>query len=209
MERGELRDDLYNAVIEFMRDEHSGMIDEAYEFFWEEEYPEDFLSGTALELGFINFEDWLVCDYAPKEGAGAIDMYMEKNRAEGERREMLLAMKGSFICLYEALPAQGGLGLRDLVLGGETTVENDLPHLKEGNVFAARLVPFGGGQVFGRCVYPFTKELTGEITAALIKNFDRYKKHKAPGGDLRRFLKDESYLFNTIWVSNLFRRKAK
>jgi hypothetical protein len=207
VKKEEMRDGLYNSVIGYMRKEQAETLEKAYEFFWEEEYPEDFMSGPPLELGFLNFEDWLVCDYRSQDGTGAIDMYKGGNDVDSDSEDMLQAMKDSLISLFEVISSDGGLRLKDLVLGDKITFDaNPLPQLSEGGVFAARLIEPGDGHLLGRCVYPFTKELSGNVTDAIMHNFKRYKKSKNPKGNLRQFLKDESYIFNTIWVSNLFRK---
>jgi hypothetical protein len=203
----EIRDKLYNAVMSHMRKELPKEIESAYDFFWEEEYPDEFLSGMPLELAFMNFEDWLVCDYRYPDGTTAIEMFKLKNEVDKDSDDMLSSMRDSFISLYEVISIEDGLGLRDLVLEEEIDFpRNPLPQLEKGSVFAARLIESEGEYLLGRCVYPFTKDVLDDIMDAIDKGFRRYKKHNNPEGERRQFLKDESYTFNTIWISNLFRR---
>ncbi len=69
----DIKGELFQSVVTFARTKQADLIDKAYEFFWEEEDPQDSFGGTALSLGFINFEDWLVCDYRTEDGNSLID----------------------------------------------------------------------------------------------------------------------------------------
>ena len=72
---------LLQSIICFVRDNHAGDIDKAYAYFWDESEPDEFLSGTALELGFLNFEDWLLFDYrVNKDKQTFLDIYVNKNK---------------------------------------------------------------------------------------------------------------------------------
>ncbi|MDA8388038.1 MAG: hypothetical protein M0Z58_05160 [Nitrospiraceae bacterium] len=214
-EANEFRAALYAEVIVFMRQRHPDLIDAAYEYFWEEEYPEDFLSGLPLELGFINFEDWFICDYRIPEddaGRGITDLYLEESgqKGDGEKSAALLALKRSFISLYEAKPGadDGALVLED-VLSGRTHSFGRVPFdgLKDGSLFAARVLEFAGrGNVMGACIYPFAASMRQAVLDSVGRQLARYKKNKNPEGTLQDFLKDESYTFNTIWTNSLYSR---
>jgi hypothetical protein len=54
---------LINAINNFIHEHYQEYIQEAFEYFWEEERPEEFLQGILLDIGEINFEDWLTIDY--------------------------------------------------------------------------------------------------------------------------------------------------
>jgi hypothetical protein len=193
----------YNSVVQYARQTHADEIDKAYEYFWEEEYPEDFLSGRALELGFVNFEDWLVCDYRPADGKGLIDRYVEEQRPGPEAVRVLEAMRDSVISLYEVVAGNGAATLRDIALGEDVPIKDErLSGLLPGKVFAARIIDLGGEHVLGRCVYPFADRKEA-VLKALDSQFQRYLKNKDPEGDMARFIAEESYMFNTIWVSTL------
>ncbi|MEJ2191428.1 MAG: hypothetical protein P8Y39_03640 [Nitrospirota bacterium] len=155
----------YNSVVAFVRAKHVEEIDEAYDYFWEEEDPADFLGGRPLELGFMNFEDWLVCDYRPGEAKGFIDRFIEDSRPD---KEMAAVLEG----------------------------------LRTGSVFATRLIDVEGEKAMGRCVYPFA-DRKALVLDSLEGQFRRYQKHKNPGSSMADFLADETYAFNTIWVSCL------
>ena len=58
-----LKSKLVYSIINYVRGNYADVIDKAYEHFWDQSHPDEFLSGTALELGFVNFEDWLIFDY--------------------------------------------------------------------------------------------------------------------------------------------------
>ena len=218
-----LRAALYAEVIAFMRQRHPDLIDAAYDYFWEEEYPEDFLHGMPLELGFFNFEDWLICDWRiPEDGGndssalrfsrtGVTDLCLEETGQGGDREksEAFGALKRSFISLYEAKTAEGGSAVLDDVFSGRTYTFTKVPFegLSAGSLFAARVVEFGGGKnVMGGCIYPFPSSMRQVVLDSVGRQFARYKKNKNPEGSLPDFLKDESYIFNTIWTNNLYRR---
>lgn len=193
----------YNSVVAYVRAKHVEEIDEAYDYFWEEEDPADFLGGRPLELGFMNFEDWLVCDYRPGEAKGFIDRFIEDSRPDKEMAAVLEAMEDSVISLYEVISAQGTLTLKDLAMGGQVRIRNKrLSGLRTSSVFATRLIDVEGEKAMGRCVYPFA-DRKALVLDSLEGQFRRYQKHKNPGSSMADFLADETYAFNTIWVSCL------
>lgn len=193
----------YNSVVQYARQNHAEEIEKAYEYFWEEEFPEDFLSGRALELGFVNFEDWLVCDYRAGDGKGFIDRYVDEQKPGAETVRVLEAMRDSVISLYEVEAENGAVALRDIARGKDVPIKDErISGLAPGSVFAARIIDLGGERVLGRCVYPFADRKEAVLTA-LDSQFQRYLKNKNPEGDMAGFLVEESYMFNTIWVSLL------
>jgi hypothetical protein len=203
----EIRAGLFQSVVNYIRKNHEKDIDEAYEYFWEEEDPEEFLGGTALELGFVNFEDWLVCDYRDGGGGSLIDAYMKENEPDEESKAVLESLRDCVIRVYEVVSANGGKTLRDLVLGGEfATGDTALERLDAGDVFATRFVELDGEYVMSRCVYPFNQGAKDTVLEYVDSQYNRYTKNKDPDGTKGRFLKDEAYLFNTIWITTLFKR---
>ena len=71
---------LLQSIIHYVRDNHASDIDKAYSYFWDDAQPDEFLGGTALELGFVNFEDWLLFDYKVNEKKQTfIDIYAGKS----------------------------------------------------------------------------------------------------------------------------------
>lgn len=195
--------EMYNSVMQYVRQTHAEEIEKAYEYFWEEEYPEDFLSDRALEFGFVNFEDWLTCDYRPREGKGFIDRYIEVMKPEPESTRALEAMRDSFISLYEVLSSDGVLELKDIAIGDNVEIKDErLAGIPPGNIFAARIITLDGNHIMGRCVYPFANKKEA-VLSSLESQFNRFVKHKDPKGTMEQFLREESYMFNTIWVSCL------
>lgn len=207
MEFNETLNGAYDAVLNFVREHQAEGIDEAYEFFWEEEYPEDFLSGIALDIAFVNFEDWLVCDYKyPDTFIDAFSAWKNEKGEDvnGETQKIFEAMKSSYIGLYEVASSNDGLTLKDVLFGGEIKISGDLGGLGSGDLFAARVIKINDANILGRCVYPFKQNMRDTVLGYVEKQFSRYKKHK-PDGSMKGFLKEEAYLFNVIWINSLMK----
>jgi hypothetical protein len=203
----DIKGELFQSVINFARANQADLIDKAYEFFWEEDDPQDFLGGTALSLAFINFEDWLVCDYRTEDGNSLIDIYLEASEElDADARETLETMKGSSLGLYEVVSSDGEVKLKNLLIEEEFTANDEsLKNLAAGDLFASRFVILGGEHVMSRCVYPFSRDVKDRALGFVDKNFKRYTKHKNTEGTIQEFLKEESYLFNILWIDNIFR----
>lgn len=197
-------EEVFDPLIAYVREYHQDAIDRAYEFFWEEDLPEDFLGGTALDIAFINFEDWLLCDYNDPEQGRLIDLYIKEKGPDGGTSKTLKALKESVISLYEVISSNGDVLLRDLLLGEEVSIKSP-GELKNGDVFATRLIELDGRRVMSRCVYPFGGDSKGAVLADIDSQFNRYLKNKNPEGTMRQFLEEESHVFNTVWVTNLFK----
>ncbi len=203
---------LYGEVISHMRAKHPDIIDAAYDFFWEEEYPEEFLSGLPLELGFVNFEDWFICDYTDPNAGFMTDLYLEDTgqKENAGKVAAMKALKDSFISLYEVkkiAPSSGGQAeLEDVLLGGTLPVSVPASGMKAGDLLATRVIDLEGRCVMGACLYPFGGAVKKVVLESVSIPFERYRKNKKPGGGLRDFLKDEGYIFNVIWLSGLYRR---
>ncbi len=198
----------YSDVIEFVRKGHPEEIEAAYDFFWEEEDPTDLLGGPSLELGFINFEDWLICDYRPEDGGpGFIDRYIEAESPSGELKGVLEKLKTSFISLYEVTRPGNPIRLKDISLGGDAFESDDeqMSELEQGYTFAARFIELNGSQKICGCVYPFGIKMKEEVVRLIDAQYARYKKNKDPEGTMKDFLVVESYAFNMTWMSCLDR----
>lgn len=204
----DIRGELFQSVIDYARANHASLIDEAYEYFWEEDDPQEMLGGTALTLAFINFEDWFVCDYRNKDGDSIIDLYIGASEdLPDEDMRALEAMRDSHISLYEVASTNGGVMLKDILLGEEfPTKDESLSALNTGDLFASRFVETGGGRMMSRCVYPFTQGARDRLLELIGSNVERYRK-KNPEGTMRDFVKDESYIFNLIWLDNIFKTR--
>lgn len=200
----DIRAGIFQSVIDYARSNHADEIDRAYEYFWEEDSPEEFIGGTALSLAFVNFEDWLVCDWRDKEKGSLIDRHIKDSNPESETKAILDTMKESVICLYEVDTPGEVVILKDIFLGKEIkTRDHILRTLKKGDMFAARFIDIDGDFIMGRGVYPFAQPLKESILQSVDKQYARYVKNKNPGGSKKLFLKDEAYLFNMIWFSNI------
>lgn len=200
--------EVFQSVVNFVREKYEDEIEKGYEFFWEEDYPEDFLLGTALDIAFMNFEDWLLCDHRLEGGESFVDLYLRGRETTGDEEAVLKAMKDSVISLYEVVPADGGTALRDLLLDEEVRSGDGGPQdLAPQDLFAARFLDMGGRKVMSPCVYPYSRGIRGNVLEYVDKQFRRYLKNKNPQGTMRQFLKEESYLFNAIWITSIFKLK--
>lgn len=196
---------LYGSVIEYARESLKKDIDAAWEFFWEEDEPEDMMGGGALEVGFINFEDWFICDYKTDEGS-TIQKYIDATSPDDETASALKKLENSYLSLYEVKESADVIILKDLAVGGEIEiVEPRLEQLADGDFFATRIIELDGKKVIGRCVYPFGAKMKSDVLNMLDGQFQRYTKNKNKGADMEAFLKEENYAFNIIWANSLMR----
>jgi hypothetical protein len=217
---------LINAINNFIHEHYQEYIQEAFEYFWEEERPEEFLQGILLDIGEINFEDWLTIDYRTPYGESFLDLYREfstvtsaTKEVSEEERVILDALKKSRISLYEVeSKSQEGIVIKDLItqLVAQVTVERyrinsealnsfnlSVKKIKVGELFATRLIKLNGEIIMGRCVYPFRASLKDEVLRYIDMQFKRYLKNENPSGNIESFLKDASSIFNTIWVTTI------
>lgn len=197
---------LLQSVIEFVRKNHADTIDKTYEYFWDERYPEEFLNQTGLEIGFMNFEDWLISDYKDKPtGETFIDMYNKSSDAlDTQEREILNKVKDSVLSLYEVMSVAKDkkLKIKDVLLGGEFELRDRIltKGLKKGDIFATRLLPLDGRHVMSSCVYPYKRDQKKTVLDYINKQFKRYLKNVAPHGTMKDYLKDYGDIFNIIWM---------
>lgn len=206
----DIRGGIFESVLEYVRNNHEEDIDKAYDYFWEEEYPEDFLSGTTLDLSFINFEDWLVCDYVNEGNETLIDVFIKNTDPSEDTNNSLQAMRKSVISLYEVASAENGKRLIDLMQKVEiSTHDSALTGLQKGDVFGARFIEIEDEYVMGRAVYPFNQSVKDMVLGHLEKQFNRYIKRKNMEGTVLQFLKEEAYLINQIWLSSLIIKRKQ
>lgn len=201
-----LRAEFYEAVMAHMRQHHPELIDRAYDYFWEEESPDDHMGGMALEVAFINFEDWFVCDYVDPEAGHAIDLYLKEAGPDGEKkRRELESLKESYLSVYEVKSVTGeSVRLEDVLVGGVFDLASvPVPGMKTADLFAARLLKLDGRYVMGASIYPFGAGMKEPVLKSAERLFARYKKNKNREGGMVDFLKEESYSVNIIWISNL------
>ncbi len=209
-----LKSRLYHSIIDYVRKNHKDDIDRAYAYFWDEKYPDEFLSGTALSLGFINFEDWLVFDYkANKDKETFIDIFA-KTRKELKDNELALLdkLKGSILSLYEVVSLSKGkhLILKDLLLDGEFKLNFKAltSGFRKGDIFATRLLPLDKKSVMSGCAYPYSSGHKKTVIGYVKKQFTRYKRNEKHDGTLKEFLKDYGDIFNIIWMNLIINQGA-
>ena len=159
-----LKTELIQPIINYVRANHADAIDKAYAYFWDEKNPDEFLSGNALYIGFVNFEDWLIFDYKTNNnGETFIGLYIKNSTGlkDGELT-LLNKIKGSLLSLYEAVSVSKDkrVLLKDLLMGGEVSMKEKAltKGLKKGDIFAARLLPIDKGHAMSGSVYPFRAE---------------------------------------------------
>lgn len=201
---------LFKSIIEYIREKHPAEIDEAYEFFWEEEDPGEFLGGTVLTMGFHNFEDWMVCDFKGEtSGKTFIERYIEDNTPSEDENKALKIMAESFICLYEVKEkGDNTVTLTDIVREKDVKIKDErLENLTKGDIFGARIIDIGQGPMLTKAIYPFGNKYKEHVMTHLNAMYKRYAKHCEGQADMETCLRQETYTINTVWVTCLFRAK--
>ncbi len=199
-------DNMMQSVLTFVREHHKDDIEKAYAFFWDEDDPTDFLRGTALQLGFTNFEDWLVIDYkVTKNKETFLDIFRKcTDTLTDDDLSIIEKIKESVLSLYEVMSVSKDrkVRVRDLLLGEEHDLRDKIlsKGLKQGDIFAARLLLIDGSQVMSGSVYPFSAGFKKKVLELLDKQFKRYRKNVDADGTMQTFLKNYGDLFNIIWV---------
>jgi len=202
-----LKTTLIQSIISYVRVNHSAAIDKAYEYFWDETCPEDYLKGTALSLGFINFEDWLIFDYKTDDNKETfIDIYAKNNKElKDDERALLNKMRNATLSLYEVVSVSKDkrILLKDLLMGGEFYLRDRAltKGLKKGDIFATRLLFLDNKHVVSGCVYPYKAKDKKMVLGYIDRMFSRYKRNERPDGTIENFLKDYGDVFNMAWMS--------
>lgn len=197
---------LFQSIIEYVRANHSETIDKAYSFFWDEKEPAEFLRGTALTLGFMNFEDWLVFDYKANDKKETfIDIYCREKQLKEEEIKLLKRIKDSNVSLYEvaSVSKDKRITIKDLLSDGEYPLkEKKLTRgLKKGDIFGTRLLNLDKGYVMAGCVYPFRKEDKKKVLHFIGKMLRRYVNNEKPSGTMKEFLRDYGDIINIAWMN--------
>jgi hypothetical protein len=202
----DLKTELFQSIIEWIRTNHAETIDKAYEYFWDEESPDEFLKNTSLALGFINFEDWLMFDYKANEQKETfLDLYVKGNEGlKEEELEIIRKIKGSVLSLYEVLSVSKDkrVLIKDLLMGDESSLRDKAltRGLKKGDIFATRLLHLDGNTVMSGCVYPYTADKKENVLNSVDKQFRRYVKNVNASGKMRDYLRDYGDVFNLLWM---------
>lgn len=206
---------LFQSVITYVREKHPEAIDSAYTYFWDEQQPDEFMGGIALELGFINFEDWLVCDYRANEDKESfLTIYSRQDPDLGpDELSVVERMNGSILSLYEvaSVARDKRVLLKDLLLGGEVSLRDKCltKGLKKGDIFATRLLELDGNAVMSGCVYPFSAEQKQSVLRKIDKQFGRYVRNVKKDGTMKDYLKDYGDVFNIIWMNFILERETE
>jgi len=202
-----LKTELVQSIINYVRKNHADAIDKAYAYFWDEKNPDEFLTGNALYIGFVNFEDWLIFDYKTNNnGETFIDLYIKNSTGlKDDERTLLNKIKGSLSSLYEAVSVSKDkrVLLKDLLIGGEISLKEKAltKGLKKGDIFATRLLPIDKGHAMSGSVYPFRAEDKKTVLEYVNRMFRRYTKNENPNGTMKDFIKDYGDVFNMAWMN--------
>ncbi len=184
---------ILNTINSFIHEHYQEYIQEAFEYFWEEERPEEFLQGILLDIGEINFEDWLTIDYRTPYGESFLDLYREFSEVSKEESVILDALKKSRISLYKVESnSEEGIVIKDLITQERYKIKSDalnslnlsVEKIKVGELFATRLIKLNGEIIMGRCVYPFRASLKDEVLRYIDMQFKRYLKNENPSGNI-------------------------
>lgn len=198
---------LVQSILCYVRENYKDVIDRAYEYFWDENSPEDFLSGTALSLGFANFEDWLVFDYKVNNHKERfIELYIKNNKElNNDELSLINKIKDTVLSLYEVMSVSEDrrILLKDLLMGSEFSLRDKTlaGGLNKGDIFAARLLNLDGRYLMSGSVYPYSKRQKKTVFEYINKQFKRYKKNENQDGTMKDFLRDYGDLFNIIWTN--------
>jgi len=203
----EIKTGLMGSIISYAREKHKDDIDRAYEYFWDEQYPGDFLAGTALELGFVNFEDWFVFDYKVNDNKELfIDLYIRNHKElTDDELNVLNKIKDSMLSLYEVVSVSRDkrVILRDLLQDGEYDMKDKIlsKGINREDIFATRLLHLDGKYVMSGCVFPFATGQKKKVLDYVTRQFKRYIKNENPEGTKKSYLKAYGDIFNLVWMN--------
>lgn len=207
-----LKTGLVCSIIQFVRENHAETIDKAYKYFWDDNSPDEFMSGTALSLGFLNFEDWLIFDYKVDGKETFIDIYIKNNTVKDNEAELLRSIKDSVISLYEvaSVAKDKRIVLKDLLMDSEHALRDKAltRGLSKGDIFATRLLTLDGKTRMSGCVYPYTAGQKETVLTYVDKQFKRYIRNVKSDGTMRDFLKDYGDVLNVIWMNLIMNPKS-
>ena len=198
---------IFQAAINYVREKHPQAIDAAYKYFWDDQQPDEFMGGVALELGFINFEDWLIFDYKANDDKETfLSIYGKSDPSPGAGESVVIdKIKDSVLSLYEvaSVTLDKRVLLKDLLLCCEFSLRDKTltRGLKKGDMFATRLLNLDGNNVMSGCVYPYGADQKVRILRYIDRQFGMYKRNVCPDGTMAGYLKDYGDVFNLIWMN--------
>jgi hypothetical protein len=209
-----IKTDLVCSIIRFVREKHAETIDKAYSYFWDGNNPDEFMNGTALSLGFLNFEDWLIFDYkVNNEKETFIDLYLKSHTVKDKEAALLNSIKDSVISLYEvsSVAKDKKIVLKDLLTDSEHALRDKAltRGLNKGDIFATRILTLDGKPCMSGCVYPYTALQKETVLAYVDQQFKRYTRNVNPDGTIRDFLKDYGDVLNVIWMNLIMNPTGK
>lgn len=210
----QIKTTIFQSTINYVRENHAQAIDSAYTYYWDEQQPDEVMGGVCLELGFINFEDWLVFDYkANDQNETFLTIYGRADSGLGtEELAVIGKIKDSILSLYEvaSIARDKRVLLRDLLLGDEIPLRDKslTRGLKKGDIFATRLLNLDDNYVMSGCVYPYSADQKKQVLSKIENQFGRYVRNVKPGGTMRDYLKDYGDIFNIIWMHFIIDPKA-
>jgi hypothetical protein len=201
--RSRLIDELMAIAMKYHKDSYA----EAYDHFWNEEYPEDNLPLGLQEFAEINFNEWFLFDWPIDEGEEKtlVELHMTRRKnLSSDELEVLKIMNGAVISLYEVqevIPDKG-LVLKDILLNGDYAVSEKkaTESLRKWDILATRLLYLDGKYIMSGCVYPFPVQQKREIVESAKNAFRAFKK-EFPGANMKDMLKTTS-MFNDLWYRN-------
>ncbi len=199
--------ELFQDIIQYVRVNHTEDIDKAYSYFWDGETPDEFLGGSALTLGFHNFEDWMVFDHkVNEEGDTYIDLFTRDcKNLDDQVISLLRSAKDSVVSLYEvtSVAKDKRVLLKDILFDREAELrEKSLTQsLKKGDLFATRLLKLDNIDVMSACVYPYNPSQKKQVLAYVDKQFKRYIRNVKQDGTMHDYLKNYGDVFNLIWMN--------
>jgi hypothetical protein len=199
--------ELFNDIIQYVRVNHTEAIDKAYSYFWDGETPDEFLGGSALTLGFHNFEDWMVFDYKiNEEGDTYIDLFIRDTKdLDAHAVALLRRSRDSVMSLYEvtSVAKDKRILLKDILLDRETELREKYltQSLKKGDLFATRLLKLDNIDVMSACVYPYNPSQKKKVLTYVDKQFKRYIRNVKQDGTMQDYLKNYGDVFNLIWMN--------
>jgi len=197
---------LFQDIVQHVRINHAEVIDKAYSYYWDGENPDEFLAGTALSLGFHNFEDWMVFDYkVNEEGETFVDLFVKSQKLSDDAASLLRRAKDSVLSLYEvsSVAKDKRVLLKDVLLDREVDLRDKAmtQGLKKGDLFSTRILNLDGKDVMGGCVYPYLSSQKKQVLAYIGRQFKRYTKNVRQNGSMKEYLKDYGDVFNLIWMN--------
>ena len=195
---------LMNDVLAFATKNYSEKRDDAIDQFWGDFDPEDYLKGDILKMTEINFWEWVIFDWRPlKNKKSTIDNYIKaKTNLPQNEISILQLMNEAVISFYEVqeIYPDKGLLLKDLIIDGEYKIsEKAFAHgFTKGAVLAVRILQISGKNILSGCLYSY-QSVHKENILGMIKEDYQDKKIKHPRLTIKRYLKENSAIFNHYW----------